>query len=213
MPDAPAWAPVRRRRRFGPIEVVYDELVLEPRPWTLAQSRWAAELAESVGPGPLLELCAGAGHIGLAAAVLADRDLVQVEVDPWAAAHAEANAARAGWGGRVQVRVGPIPEVLGPSARYPLVIADPPYLRSDDIARFPDDPQLAIDGGPDGLAVVRQCLAAAARHLQPGGPLVLQVAGPGQADEVTTLAAGGGWATREIRVVDAERAVMVLRRT
>lgn len=212
MPDAPACAPASRHCRFGPVDITYDERVLEPRPWTLAQSRWAVELAEGAAAGPLLELCAGAGHIGLAAAVLADRDLVQVEMDPWAAAHAEANARRAGWGERVQVRVGAITDVLDDGERFPLVIADPPYLRTDAVGRFPEDPLLAIDGGSDGLAVVRHCLDAAARVLPPGGPLVLQVAGPRQAAEVAAVAGPIGLVARETRVVDDERAVMLLRR-
>jgi release factor glutamine methyltransferase len=212
VPDATAQAPGPQRCRFGPIEVCYDERVLQPRPWTLAQSRWAAELAGGAGPGPLLELCAGAGHIGLAAAVLADRDLVQVELDPWAAAHAEGNARRAGWGGRVEVRVGSIDEAVGGDERYPVVIADPPYLRTEDLSRFPEDPRLAIDGGADGLAVLRRCLAAGARHLPPGGPLVLQVAGPRQADAVAALAVHEGLEAGETRVVDDERAILLLRR-
>lgn len=212
MPDAPTRTPASRQCRFGPVDITYDERVLEPRAWTLAQSRWAVELAEGAAPGPLLELCAGAGHIGLAAAVLADRDLVQVEMDPWAAGHAEANACRAGWAERVEVRVGAIADVLGEGERFPLVIADPPYLRTDAVGRYPEDPRLAIDGGHDGLAVVRQCLDAAVRVLPPGGPLVLQVAGPRQADEVAGLAVATGLVAKETRVVDDERAVLLLRR-
>ena len=209
---APPRAPTQTCR-FGPIEVSYDDRVLEPRPWTLVQSRWAAELAAKAGPGPLLELCAGAGHIGLAAAVLAGRDLVQVEVDAWAAAYAAANAHAAGWADRVQVRVGALDDVVAAGERFPVVIADPPYLRSADVSRFPEDPRLAIDGGPDGLAVVRQCLAAGARTLPSGGPLVLQVAGPRQAEEVATTAGRAGLEAEALRVVDDERAVVLLRRT
>ena len=201
--------------QFGPIEVTYDERVLVPRAWTFAQSRWAADLAVAAAPGPLLELCAGVGHIGLAAAVLADRDLVQVEGDPTAAAHAAANARRAGRSDRVEVRLCLLDRAIRSDERFPLVIADPPYLRTRDVARFPADPRRAIDGGDDGLAVVRSCLSVAAGHLVEGGALVLQVAGPAQADEVAALAAGDpGHALRpeETRVVDDVRALLLLRR-
>ncbi len=214
MSDPPARAPEGRTCRFGPLDISFDERVLEPRAWTLEQSRWAAELAADATPGPLLELCAGAGHIGLAAAVLADRDLVQVEVDGTAAAFALANARRAGWASRVQVRVAPLEQAVNPEERFPLVIADPPYLPSGEVSRFPEDPRLAIDGGPDGLAVVRSCLAVAARHLVPGGAVLLQVAGPGQADSVAALAADGSAGQLqpgERRVVDSERAILLLR--
>lgn len=207
--------PVERVCRFGPLDIAYDERVLAPRGWTVEQSRWAARLATDAPAGSLLELCAGAGHIGLAAAVLADRDLVQVELHEQAAAFARANAATAGWGGRVQVRVARLEHALAPDERFPIVIADPPYLRSGDVGRFPEDPVLAIDGGEDGLAVIRTCLAVAARHLVAGGALLLQVAGPRQAEEVAAQAvdiapALGAEATR---VVDDERALLLLRRT
>jgi len=195
--------------------VAYDDRVLVPRPWTLAQSAWAAELATEAGPGPLLELCAGVGHIGLAAAVLADRALVQVERDPTAAAYAVANAGRAGWSERVEVRVGLVEGALRPGEGFPLVIADPPYLRTGEASRFPDDPRLAIDGGDDGLFVIRACLTVAGRHLEPGGALLLQVGGPAQADEVESLASEGPAAalhSDEVRVIDDERAILLLRR-
>jgi methylase of polypeptide subunit release factors len=190
--------------------------VLVPRPWTYEQSRWAAELAAEAEPGTLLELCAGVGHIGLAAAVLAARDLVQVEVDPVAAGYALANAQRAGWGDRVQVRVGPLAEAVEPGERFALVIADPPYLPTPEVDRFPEDPRLAIDGGPDGLDVVRACLDVAAGHLVDGGALVLQVAGPAQADDVAALVGARPQADLRpsgTRVVDDRRAVLVLRRS
>lgn len=214
MTDAAAGAFPTQRCRFGPLEILYDQRVLVPRAWTLAQSRWAADLAAEAGPGPILELCAGVGHIGLAAAVQAGRDLVQIDMNPVAAAYAVANAEVAGWADRTSVRVGSIDRCVRSDESFPLVIADPPYLPTGDVGRFPDDPELAIDGGADGLAVVRTCLAVGSRHLAVGGALVLQVAGPGQAAEVEALVAGDAWAglrAEETRVVDDERAVLLLR--
>jgi methylase of polypeptide subunit release factors len=201
--------------RFGPLLVSYDERVLSPRQWTLQQSEWAAELCASAAPGPILELCAGAGHIGLAAAVLADRDLVQVEADPVAASFAEANAARAGWSDRVEVRTARLETALRPDERFAVIVADPPYLRSADIARWPDDPPTAIDGGSEGLDVVSACLHVAAQHLTDAGQLLLQVAGPRQDQQVAELVkATPAWGLRrlDVRVIDAERAILLLAR-
>jgi release factor glutamine methyltransferase len=201
-----------RRCRFGELAITYDERVLTPRPWTLVQSRWAAELAAHAPPGPLLELCAGAGQIGLAAAVLCGRDLVQVEASPVAAAYARANADEAGLGDRVEVRATRLQDALHPSELFPLVLADPPYVRSAATERWPDDPPTAIDGGADGLSVTRACLRVAAAHLAPGGQLLLQVAGPRQAQEVAALARGTVLLPGEVRAVDDERAVQLLTR-
>lgn len=173
--------------RFGPVEVQFDETVLRPRLWTLAQSEWAAELAGQAPPGPILELCAGAGHIGLVAAVGTDRPLVQVDKNPRACAFARANADAAGIGGRVDVRCASLRDALAPDERFGVVIADPPYIPTDEVASFPDDPVLAIDGGTDGLGLVAECLTVASAHLLPGGDVVLQVRGERQAGALASL--------------------------
>jgi methylase of polypeptide subunit release factors len=197
-----------RTCRFGPLEIEFDDRVLEPRPWTLLQSEWAAELARTLPTGPILELCAGAGHIGLAAAVLADRDLVQVEADPVAGGYAAVNAASAGWASRTELRVARLQDALGVDERFLLIVADPPYLCSRDVQRWPDDPVTAIDGGPDGMELINACLAAAATHLAPGGVLLLQVAGAAQAERLEP----SGLERVETRSHDPERAVVALRR-
>lgn len=205
-----ALSPPRQICRFGPIEVEYDRRVLEPRGWTLLQSRWAAELAEGAAGGPILELCAGAGHIGLAAAVLSGRGLVQIELDPVAAGFARANADRADLAERVEIRNARLQTALAEGELFPLIVADPPYLPTAEVDSWPDDPRTAIDGGPAGLDLVQACLDAAREHLAPGGSMLLQVAGAGQAQAVADgLRAGDGTLTAgEVRAVDDRRAVV-----
>jgi methylase of polypeptide subunit release factors len=197
---------------FGGLRIRYDGRVLSPRSWTLIQSRWANELLESLPRGRVLELCCGAGQIGLAAVADTSRRVVCVDRDPVAASYTAANAARAGLVDRVEVREAPLDQAVGDGERFALVIADPPWVRSEETGRFPRDPVTAIDGGPDGLDVTRACLRTAARHLMPGGWLLLQVAGPAQAAEVARLvAADGPLVPVELRVEDDERAVQLLR--
>jgi release factor glutamine methyltransferase len=200
---------------FGPLLVHYDERVLTPRPWTFLQSEWAAEICGDAESKLILELCAGAGQIGLAAAVLADCDLVQVEADPVAASYARANAVQAGRSERVEVRNTRLEHALGPDERFAIIIADPPYLRSTEISRWPDDPPRAIDGGIDGLDLLNACLEVAALHLTDAGRLLLQIAGPAQDRQITELlGATPGWSLtrQDARVVDDERAIMLIGR-
>lgn len=167
---------------FGPLQVGFDSSVLRPRAWTLGQSQWAAELAPA--GQPLLEVGCGAGHIGLAAAVMSGSRLVQVDRDPVACRWAGHNAATAGCADRVEQRCGTAAEVLADGEMFDVVIADPPYVPSDDVLLYPDDPRAAIDGGPDGLEEVRSFLVDIAGHLAPGGSVLLQVRGAGQVDEL-----------------------------
>lgn len=172
---------------FGPLTVAYDATVLEPRAWTQLQSSWAAELLDELPPGEVLELCAGVGHIGLLAVRTSDRRLVQVDVNPSACVLARGNAEAAGLLDRVEIRQGDMTAVLDVTERFALVVADPPYIPSTQTARFADDPAVAIDGGDDGLALVRTCLQVAARHLASGGAVLLQVRDEAQVDATAAL--------------------------
>jgi ribosomal protein L3 glutamine methyltransferase len=163
---------------IGGLLFAYDQRVLEPRPWTRAQSEWARDLLDEVPDGPVLELCSGAGHIGLLALLGNQRPLVMVDADEVACRFARMNAIAAGLVDRVEIRHGQLEEQVRPSETFPLVIADPPWVPSDEVGRFPQDPVLAIDGGVDGLGPTRGCLHVIDQHLDRAGCAVLQVGGP-----------------------------------
>lgn len=184
--------------RFGELDIAHDDRVLVPREWTLAQSDWASELLPVLPEGEVLELCSGVGHIGLHAVLHSLRRLVAVDDNPVACDHLRANAEQAGLSDRVDVREGRMDAVLAGGERFALVIADPPWVPTATVDRFPEDPVHAIDGGPDGLALTRTCLAVARDHLLPGGVVLLQV-GPDQVDAVAREAAGHRFVVVEVR--------------
>jgi release factor glutamine methyltransferase len=167
---------------FGPLAIDFDDRVLRPREWTAAQSRWAAELMAHAPAGPVLELCSGAGHIGLLAVADDERRLVMVDANPAACAFARTNAARAGLADRVEVREGRLESALDDEELFAVVVADPPWVPRSRTTDFPEDPLSAIDGGDDGLDVARACVAVIAAHLAPGGAAVLQLGTTAQAD-------------------------------
>jgi methylase of polypeptide subunit release factors len=195
---------------FCGLSIAYDHRVLEPRPWTEAQSQWAAELLPDAPAGPVLELCAGVGHIGLGAVREGDRDLVMVDVNPVAREFALENAAANELAPRVEFRLARIDEALGEDERFPLIIADPPWVRSAETSRFPADPVLAIDGGDDGLDLARTCVDLIDAHLAVGGSALLQLGPDGQAEVIAAYAAqrsGGALTVAQTRTF--ERGVLV----
>lgn len=205
-----------RTTQFGPLRIGYDDRVLEPRPWTFAQSAWAAELLHDAPPGPVLELCSGAGQIGLATAALTGRDLVLVDASQAACAISVRNAAGAGLADGVEVRHGPMDVVLHDGERFALVLADPPYIPSAETGAFPADPLTAIDGGDDGLDLARLCLAVAARHVDAGGPVLLQLRDLAQAERLVAEQPGRGATSLELveaRQVEDRGALLLLRRS
>jgi methylase of polypeptide subunit release factors len=175
---------------FDGLTIHYDARVLRPRAWTVAQSRWAADLLTGLPEGPVLELCSGAGQIGLAAAARAGRDLVCVDLDPAAVDLSELNARAAGLESRVSVRRGRLTEAVRDDERFPLVIADPPWVESSETGRYPQDPLEAIDGGHDGLAVARDCLEVIDTHLDLGGAALLQLGSVAQVAALMSLGTG-----------------------
>lgn len=177
---------------FGPLQIAYDDRVLQPRPWTALQAQWAAELLLTAPSGPVLELCAGVGHIGLLAARLGGGSRPLVQVDDSAAAEelARVNAARAGLDGLLEFRRRPLEDSLEPEERFALIIADPPWVPTAETGQHPDDPAVAIDGGPDGLVVARACVDLAVLHLLPGASLLIQLGDRGQARRLADQVVG-----------------------
>jgi methylase of polypeptide subunit release factors len=187
---------------FEGLTITFDDHVLRPRPWTAEQSRWATTLLADLEPGPILELCAGAGQIGLAAVAESRRRLVCVDQDPVACGYAAVNARAAGMTDRVEVREAALSDALAAHELFVLVIADPPWVRRTDTARFPEDPLSAIDGGEDGLGVARECLTVIGLHLAPTGIALLQLGTAAQVEALVPEIEGAGLSTIEVRHFD-----------
>lgn len=169
---------------FGPLRIAFDDHVLEPRDWTVEQGRWASQLAADAPDGPVLELCSGAGQIGLLAVHGSGRGLVAVDADAGACAWIRRNAETAGMSDLVEVRHEQLATACRPGELFPVIVADPPWVPHDEIDRFPRDPVLAIDGGPDGLDLARQCLQVIGGHLMEGGVALLQLGTTEQANRL-----------------------------
>lgn len=179
------------------LPIRWDQRLLRPRPWTAAQGKWAAELAAEAPAGPILELCSGAGHIGFVAARRSGRALVQVDREPAAAAYARVNAEA--WGVATETRTASVDEALAADERFPIVVVDPPWLTTAQLAAYPEDPRGAVDGGADGMAALRTCLRVALDHVCVGGAVVLQAGHPEQIIAVVDQIVGPGHRLVEMR--------------
>ena len=146
-------------------------------------------------PAPrIADVGTGSGAIAIALAKeRPDAAVFAVDVSPDALAVARANAERLG--AAVTFLEGDLAAPLAPYAPFDLIVANLPYVRAADIAGLAPEvraePALALDGGADGLALVRRLVAAAPALLAPGGALVLEI-GAGQAAETARLCAAAG---------------------
>lgn len=198
------WAP------FGPLRLVVGPGVFVPRPETEGLADRAATRLRSRPEPPegsgeprggarvrpiAVDVCTGSGAIAcfLAAEVPGARVLA-TELDPGALAWARRNADRYG----VELLAGDLDEPL-PAAlagRVDVLCANVPYVPSGAIATLPTDvrdhePRLALDGGPDGLDVLRRLVARAGHWLAPGGGLLCEI-GEDQAETGVALLTAAG---------------------
>jgi len=132
----------------------------------------------------VLDLCSGSGCLAIIAANVfgnARVDAVDISVD--ALAVAARNVEEYGLGDRVRLVESDLFGSLG-SARYDLILCNPPYVTDQALSKLPHEyshePTLALAGGPDGLDVVRRVVAEASGRLNPQGLLVVEV-GDGRA--------------------------------
>jgi release factor glutamine methyltransferase len=143
-----------------------------------------------------------------------DALIFAVDLSPDALAVARANAER--HGAAVTFLEGDLEVPLIPHAPFDLIVANLPYIPAGDIAGLAPEvraePRRALDGGPDGLALVRRLVAAAPALLAPGGAIALEI-GIGQAQDTAELCAAAGLTDVRVRrdLGSVERVVSAVR--
>jgi release factor glutamine methyltransferase len=194
--DAVPVAHIIGTQGFWTLELAVSPATLIPRPDSESLVEAALDAFPDAG-AKLRVLDLGTGTGCLLLAVLAERPQafgVGVDLVPGAAALAAANAARNGLADRAVFLAGDWAASL--SARFDLVLSNPPYIESAAIAGLmPEvarhEPRSALDGGTDGLAAYRHLAAILPGLLAPGGAAVLEL-GAGQRQAVQALARGAG---------------------
>ena len=161
--------------------------VLIPRPDT----EILVDLAIERAPSTIIDVGTGAGCIAVALAIhLPDAQITAIEISPAALAIAHDNTQRHGVADRVQLIVG---DVLSPRpGLVDMIVSNPPYVLSSEMPDLPvsvrdHEPQIALDGGMDGLTVIRRLMNQAPAVLQPGGSLLIEI-GANQGDVARSLA-------------------------
>ncbi|MFJ4962317.1 50S ribosomal protein L3 glutamine methyltransferase [Streptomyces sp. ADI96-02] len=152
--------------------------------------------AAALGPGRavVVDLCCGSGALGVAlAAALDGVELHSCDIEP-----AAVRCARRNLGGLGHVYEGdlfaPLPAAL--RGRVDLLLANVPYVPTGDVDLLPaearvHEPRVALDGGDDGLDVMRRVAADAPNWLAPGGSLLVETGEHQTPAAVEVVAAAG----------------------
>jgi release factor glutamine methyltransferase len=176
------------RREFYGLEFRVTHDVLIPRPETEMLVEAAIKLAD-VGPActrlRIADIGTGSGALAVALAKTLPRaEIYATDVSGAALKIATGNAKRHDVDRRIAFRHG---HLLTPVHHYvDLIVANLPYVTTGDWSQLPPElrehePRMALDGGADGLDLIRALLRQAARYLHPGGRVVLEI-GEGQID-------------------------------
>jgi release factor glutamine methyltransferase len=189
-------------KEFRGLAFAVGPAVLVPRPETETLVEAALEAIDTrYGPKgcTLLDLCTGSGAVGIS--IKHERPQTEVyasDISPEALAVARGNAERllpeeGGDRGITFIRG----DLLEPfSGGFDLIVSNPPYIASGDLASLPREvrrePALALDGGKEGLEIIRRIIRDAQDRINAGGGLFLE-ADPRQMAEITGILALGGY--------------------
>lgn len=196
---------VLRRKGFRSLELTVDRRVLIPRP----ETELLVELALELRPRRVLDIGTGSGAVALAiAAELPGCEVIASDTSAAALEVARANAARLGLAERVRFVEAMLPSTEAGGSEstaskehpFDLVVANLPYVAEPDWAGLEPEvtewePREALLAGPDGLAVLRAAIPAAAAVT----PVLALEVGTGQAQAVGELLVEAGFATVETR--------------
>jgi release factor glutamine methyltransferase len=202
---------------FCGLRIAVEPGVFVPRRRTeFLVQRAAALVGQATGtdgrPTVVVDLCCGSGAVGLALTAKLDRvELHAVDLDPAAVRCARRNIAAAGG----QVYEGdlydPLPEAL--LGGVDLLVANAPYVPTEAVVLMPPEardhePRVALDGGADGLHILRRLAAGARRWLRPGAHLLVETS-ERQAPRLAATVADGGL-TPEVARSDELGATLVI---
>jgi release factor glutamine methyltransferase len=171
-------------------EVTPDVLI--PRPETeLLVERAIAWLRANPSRRRAVDVGTGSGCIAVSlAANLPDIRVMATDISPAALAVAGRNAEKNRVAGRVEYCCCDLfPDRVG----FDLILANLPYIPTETLKKLPicgREPALALDGGPDGLAVIRRLLEQVPDRLMPGGLLLMELEAS-QGPRVLSLAYDG----------------------
>ncbi len=179
-------------REFYDLDLIVDSRVLIPRPETELLIEQALGIAQKkAAPFLIADVGSGSGAIAVTlAAHLPQATVYALDGSAGALAVTAENARRHGVMERVHCLQGDLLEPL--LETVDLVTANLPYVTTAEWQDLPPEihdyePRGALDGGPDGLSLIRRLLATAGAYLRPGGAILLEV-GASQGARVTALA-------------------------
>jgi release factor glutamine methyltransferase len=205
---------------FCGYEIAVNRHVLVPRPETeiLAELGWEFLSTLNSQSSTALDFCTGSGCIAIAlAAKCPVARIIATDISADALNLAGENAVRNHVAERIEFRNGDGFDALSGEGMFDLIVSNPPYIPSAEIATLqPEvrdfDPRGALDGGADGLEFYRLIALQAKAFMKPGGKIIVEF-GDGQADAIRKIFEIEKWIVEAVKEDYSHRArVLIARR-
>ncbi|NOR25719.1 MAG: peptide chain release factor N(5)-glutamine methyltransferase [Desulforhopalus sp.] len=175
-----------------PFFVTSDVLIPRPETEFLLDRVLALTVSENLQKGPVLDLCCGSGVIATVLAKETGRTIYASDISKKALDVTRKNVKRHSLGSRVVLVQGDLFSHFSEESNFSLIVSNPPYVSSFDVANSlsPEvgvfEPHLALDGGADGLELIKEIRDGLAKVLGPGGQCFMEI-GADQGEAVRLL--------------------------
>ena len=160
---------------FG-IKFTVDKRALIPRPETEMLVEHSISIAGKHMNSRIVDIGTGCGAIAIALALnLPDSLVFASDISRDALSLARTNSLRHAVRNRIDFIQA---DLLNSMGKFDIICANPPYLTTQEACTLPvgkHEPRLALDGGPNGLNIVREIISTAGKHLNDGGSLLMEI--------------------------------------
>lgn len=180
---------ITNSQSFMNIDFYVDENVLIPQPDTEVLVEEIIAISKKTKANNILDLCTGSGAIGISIAkYIKNAKVVMSDISTEALKIAKKNAIL----NKVDDKCSFIKSDLFENidSKFDIIVSNPPYIETEEIEKLSkevqSEPQLALDGGKDGLMFYRHIISNASMYLKDGGYIALEI-GYNQSKEVQRL--------------------------
>ena len=186
---------------LGTYNFYVDERTIVPRSYIaeLIPNYFSPWVNDPEGISNILELCTGSGCLAIMMAdAFPDAAVDAVDISADALEVAKRNVETYGLQDRVTLIQSDLYAKV-PQKKYDLIITNPPYVNSGSMKKLPQEylhePQIALDGGADGMDLVRKIIAGAAERLTDDGLLIIEIGNEKEFAEAAFGELGLTWLT------------------
>lgn len=170
---------ITHQQEFMKMNFYVSKEVLIPRPDTEVLVEEVIKIAKQINAKKILDLCTGSGAIAVSLAkYIEGSQITATDISHKALEIAEKNAKNNGVDKQIAFLASDLWEEI-PKEKYDMIVSNPPYIRKEMIKSLQEEvqkePEIALDGGWDGLDFYRKIIGQADEYLKYGGYLCLEI--------------------------------------